>query len=58
MAVQVNSKVRDKTTVAVEADDESVKATALASENVQKFLEGKTPRKVIVIKGRLVNIVK
>ncbi len=58
MAVQVNGKVRDKITVAVDADDESVKATALASENVQKFLEGKTPRKVIVIKGRLVNIVK
>ena len=58
MAVQVNGKVRDKITVAVDADDETVKATALASENVQKYLEGKEPRKVIVIKGRLVNIVK
>ena len=58
MAVQVNGKVREKITVAVDADDESVKAVALASENVQKYLGDKPPRKVIVIKGRVVNIVK
>jgi len=58
MGVQVNGKVRDRITVAADADEETVKAAALASENVQKFLEGKEPRKVIVIPGRLVNIVK
>ena len=58
MGVQVNGKVRDRITVAADADDDTVKAAALASENVQKFLEGKEPRKVIVIPGRLVNIVK
>ena len=58
IGVQVNGKVRDRITVAANADEATVKAAALASENVQKFLEGKEPRKVIVIKGRLVNIVK
>ena len=37
--------------------DEKLEALALASENVQKHLEGKAPRKVIVVKGKLVNIV-
>jgi len=58
LGVQVNGKVRDRITVAADADEATVKAAALASENVQKFLEGKEPRKVIVIKGRLVNIVR
>ena len=58
MAVQVNGKVRDRITVAADADEATVKAAALASETIQKFLEGKEPRKVIVIKGSLVNIVK
>ncbi|MBT3336868.1 MAG: leucine--tRNA ligase [Anaerolineae bacterium] len=58
IGIQVNGKVRDRITVPADADEDTVKAAALASENVQKFLEGKEPRKVIVIKGRLVNIVK
>ena len=58
IGIQVNGKVRDRIVVPADADEESIKAAALASENVQKFLEGKEPRKVIVIKGRLVNIVK
>ncbi len=58
IAVQVNGKVRDRITLPADADEETIKAAALASEKVQKFLEGKEPRKVIVIKGRLVNIVK
>ncbi len=58
IGIQVNGKVRDRIVVPADADDETIKAAALASENVQKFLEGAAPRKVIVIKGRLVNIVK
>ncbi len=58
IGIQVNGKVRDRIVVPADADDETIKAAALASENVQKFLEGVAPRKVIVIKGRLVNIVK
>ena len=57
LAVQVNGKVKDRIVVAAEADDESVKAVALASEKVVFAFGGKTPKKVLVVKGRLVNIV-
>ena len=57
IAVQVNGKRRAEVLVPPEADDDAVRAAALANENVQRHLEGKTPRKVIVVKGRLVNIV-
>jgi leucyl-tRNA synthetase len=57
LGVQVNGKRRDEIAVPAAADDEAVKAIALASETVQKFMEGKPAKKVIVIKGRLVNIV-
>jgi leucyl-tRNA synthetase len=57
LVVQVNGKVRDRITVTVGIDDELAKEAALASEIVIKFLEGKPPRKVIVVPGKLVNIV-
>jgi leucyl-tRNA synthetase len=57
LAVQVNGKVRDRIVVDADADDESVKAVALGNEKVIAAMAGKSPRKVIVIKGRLVNIV-
>ena len=57
VAVQVNGKRRDEVQVKNGADDDAVKAAALASATVQKFMEGKPPKKVIVVKGRLVNIV-
>jgi leucyl-tRNA synthetase len=55
--VQVNGKVRGRVVVAADADDETLKAAALADEKVQAFLAGATPRKVIVVAGRLVNLV-
>ncbi len=55
--VQVNGKVRDRIVVPADADEEAVKAAALASEKVKEHLNGGTPQKVIVIAGRLVNIV-
>ena len=58
LIVQINGKVRDKIDTAAGQDDEALKAIALASEKVQGWLEGKEPRKVIVVKGKLVNIVK
>ncbi|MCB8925587.1 MAG: leucine--tRNA ligase [Ardenticatenaceae bacterium] len=58
LVVQINGKVRDKIDVDAGQDDEALKAIALASEKVQGWLEGKPPRQVIVVKGRLVNIVK
>jgi leucyl-tRNA synthetase len=57
LVVQVNGKVRDRIQVAVDVSDADAKEKALASEIVQKSLEGKTPRQVIYVKGRLVNIV-
>jgi leucyl-tRNA synthetase len=57
LIVQVNGKLRDKIQAPANISDEDAKALALASETVQKFMEGKEPKKVIVIKGRLVNIV-
>jgi leucyl-tRNA synthetase len=57
IAVQVNGKRRAEIEVPSGADDAAVRNAALASENVVRHLEGKTPRKVIVIKGRLVNVV-
>ncbi len=55
--VQVNGKVRGRVTVAADADDDAVKAAALADDKVQAFLAGAEPRKVIVVAGRLVNLV-
>jgi leucyl-tRNA synthetase len=57
IVVQVNGKVRGKVTVAADADNEAVQNAALAEGNVIRFLEGKTVRKVVVVPGRLVNIV-
>lgn len=55
--VQVNGKVRGRVLVAADADQEALKAAALADDKVQTFLAGANPRKVIVVPGRLVNLV-
>jgi leucyl-tRNA synthetase len=57
IVVQVNGKVRAKMDVAADADKSSIEAQAVAQDNVQRFLEGLTVRKVIVVPGKLVNIV-
>ncbi len=57
IVIQVNGKVRGKIEVAADADEETVKTCALENPNVSRFIEGKTVRKVIVVPGRLVNIV-
>ncbi len=57
LVIQVNGRLRDKVDVAVGISKEKAQAIALASENVQNFLEGKTPKKVIYVPGRLINIV-
>ena len=55
--VQVLGKLRSKIMVSAEADAKELEAAALADEKVRPFIEGKTIRKVIVVPGRLVNIV-
>ncbi|WP_299877361.1 leucine--tRNA ligase [uncultured Cocleimonas sp.] len=57
MMIQINGKLRGKVDVAVDASDDDVKALAMDNENVKGFLEDLTVRKVIVVKGRLINIV-
>jgi leucyl-tRNA synthetase len=57
LVVQVNGKVRAKLMVAKDASKEEVEAIALADEKVKSFTDGNTIRKVIVVPGRLVNIV-
>jgi len=57
MMIQINGKLRGKIDVNVDDDEETIKELALAHENVLRFLEDKTVQKVIVVKGRLVNIV-
>ncbi len=57
LVVQVNGKVRGKITVSVDADEQTIEAEALSESNVQRFIEGKQLRKVIIVPGRLINIV-
>ncbi len=57
LVLQVNGKVRDRINVPVDITEEEAKKTALSSEIVAKMLQGKEPRQVIYVKGRLVNIV-
>ncbi|MGH3579065.1 MAG: class I tRNA ligase family protein, partial [Mycobacterium sp.] len=55
--VQVNGKVRGHITVSAGADAATLEAAALADEKVRAFLAGATPKKVVVVAGRLVNLV-
>jgi leucyl-tRNA synthetase len=57
IVVQVNGKVRGKLVTAVAADRGTIEAAALSEPNVQRFIEGKQVRKVIIVPGRLVNVV-
>ncbi|MBI3227827.1 MAG: leucine--tRNA ligase [Mycolicibacterium cosmeticum] len=57
LPVQVNGKVRGKITVPADADKADLEAAARADEKVLAFLDGATPKKVIVVPGKLVNLV-
>ncbi len=57
IAVQVNGKVRGQITVATETPEKEIIAQAKSNPNVQKFLEGKDPKKEIYVKGKLVSLV-
>lgn len=57
LAVAVNGKARDTIEVATDADEETIKKLALASEKVMRFIGETAIRKIIVVKGRIVNIV-
>ena len=57
IVIQVNGKLRDKVEMPADATREELEAAALAAPRVKEFTEGKTIRKVIVVPGRLVNLV-
>jgi leucyl-tRNA synthetase len=57
LVVQINGKVRDRVSLPADISDAEAKEAALATAGAQKFAGGKTPRQVVYVKGRLVNIV-
>ena len=57
LMLQVNGKLRGKFKVAAESSKDAIEQAALASPELQKHLEGKAPKKVVVVPGRLVNVV-
>ena len=57
IVVQVNGKLRGRVVVSADSSEELVKNIAFADEKVATFLEGKTPRKIIYVPGKLLNIV-
>jgi leucyl-tRNA synthetase len=57
LPVQVNGKKRAELTIAAGASNAEVERAALALEPIQRFLDGRSPRKVIVVPNRIVNVV-
>ena len=57
IAVQVNGKVRGEVTISISEDENSIKEKALSLDNVKRHIDGKEVVKVIVIKGKIVNVV-
>jgi leucyl-tRNA synthetase len=57
MVVQVNGKLRGQISVAVDAGEDAIRTAALAEESVQRFVAGATPRKVVIVPRKLVNVV-
>jgi leucyl-tRNA synthetase len=57
IVLQVNGKLRGRITVPVDADEAAIREAALGDAVVQRWVEGKPIRKVIVVKGKLVNVV-
>ncbi|TXJ06686.1 MAG: hypothetical protein E6Q29_11075, partial [Alicycliphilus sp.] len=57
LMLQVNGKLRGSIRVPASADKAAIEAAALASADFEKFAEGKAPKKVVVVPGRLVNVV-
>ena len=57
IAIQINSKVRAKQVIASDLSDEEIKQVVLNNETIIPLIEGKEVKKVIIIKGRLVNVI-
>jgi leucyl-tRNA synthetase len=57
LMLQVNGKLRGSLKVPADASEQAIEAAALANAEVQRFVEGRAIRRVILVKGRLVNVV-
>jgi len=57
LVVQVNGKLRGRITVAADADRKQIEAAATGDENVARFISGKVVRKIVIVPGKLVNVV-
>ena len=57
LIIQVNGKLRARITVGVDEEEDNIRATAMADSNVSRFIGEKTVKKIIIVPGRLVNIV-
>ena len=57
LVIQINGKVRDRIEVPVEVSEEQAKMLALNSPTIERYLEGKPPRKIIIVPKKLINIV-
>jgi leucyl-tRNA synthetase len=57
LVLQVNGKLRGAVRVAADAERAAIEAAALASPDFARFAEGRTPKKIVVVPGRLVNVV-
>jgi leucyl-tRNA synthetase len=57
LVLQINGKVRGSVRVTASADDEAIRNAALATDAFIRHGEGRTPRKIVIVPGRLVNVV-
>ena len=57
IGVQVNGKLRDTIKLERDCPNDIAETTALASASVQRYLDGKTPKKIIVVQNRIINVV-
>jgi leucyl-tRNA synthetase len=57
IVVQVNGKLRGRVSVAADASREAIEQAALAEPNVQRFVEGQAVKKIVIVPGKLVNVV-
>jgi leucyl-tRNA synthetase len=55
--VSINGKTRTQITFSLDTDNAAIEAAVLADETVQKWLNGEVPKKIIIVKGRIINIV-
>ena len=57
LVIQINGKVRDKINIKIDSTDEEIRKQTLIRPNVKKWIDQKTIRKIIIVKGKIINIV-